>query len=297
MLGDMKNLIPLSEVSEFDKCYTYKFYEECDVVLEHSRPIKRGVIQKEELGETGRDSSFSSRVADGGLRKGIQYYRMWFRFLKLALECEEKQIEVVVKPNTYTKRLGGQTTFHIPRETKILSVDKDFYADWDLDLVLTQTFDRWWKNHRQLFQSQKPEVITSKSIQTDDDHIYLKIDKTFNWDDLVPFLSREVRPNLNQPSKFEIVGKGRSMQLVNRYNAVVLSMNGVSPKEIISHPSGYVRSPDEKGDRANPGGAPEMWQDKKTGKINYSSQLMRLYKGGIFHLLEVCEGRFGKGVG
>ena len=136
---EMKSLRPISEVSTYEKLYTHKFYTENGVELEFSKPVKKGSVQKD-LPETGRDSTYGVRVGSAGaLPKGIQYYRMWFRFLKLALECEEKQIEVVVKPNTYTKRtdtkgLRGGDTYHIPRETQFLKVDREFYADWDLDL-------------------------------------------------------------------------------------------------------------------------------------------------------------------
>ena len=293
---EMKNLRPISEVSTYEKLYTHKFYAENGVDLEFSKPVKKGVVQKD-LPETGRDSTYGVRVSSAGaLPKGIQYYRMWFRFLKLALECEEKQIEVVVKPNTYTKRtdtkgLRGGDTYHIPRETQFLKVDREFYADWDLDLVLTQTFDRWWKEHHQLFEAALPELITSKSIKTDDDHIYLKLDKRFNWDDLHTYLNREVRKYLNQPYKYEVKGKGRYTQLLNRYNAVVCSMNGMSAKDIFTDPAGYIRAPDEKGDRVDAGGSLSYGRTK----AKYSGAFRRQYTGGIHHLSEVCEGRFGSG--
>jgi len=287
----MKNLRPINEVSSYEKLYTHKFYVENGVELEFSKPVKKGSVQKD-LPETGRDSTYGVRVgASGALPKGIQYYRMWFLYLKLALECEDKQIEVVVKPNTYSRREGGRTTLHIPRQTKLISVNKQFYAEWDLGDVLTQTFDLWWKNHRHLFEASLPEQITSKSIKTDDDHIYLKLDKRFNWDDLHTYLNREVRKHLNQPHKYEVKGKGRYTQLLNRYNAVACSMRGMTAKDIFLDPAGYIRAPDEKGDRVDGGGSLSYGRTK----AKYSSALRRQYTGGIHHLLEVCEGSFGSG--
>ena len=291
----MKKLRPLNEVSSEEKLHTYKFYEKNGVELKFSKPVKKGDVKKEKvLPKTGRDGTYGVRVGySGALPKGIQYYRMWFRFLKLAVECEKKRIEVVIKPNTYTKREGGRTTYHIPRETKFLKVDRDFYAEWDLDLVLTQTFDRWWKSHHQLFEAALPELITSKSIKTDDDHIYLKLDKRFNWDDLHAYLNREVRKHLNQPYKYQVKGKGRYTQLLNRYNAVVCCMNGKSAKDIFTDPAGYIRAPDEEGDRImDAGGTLSLGKIKKE---KYSGPFRRQYTGGIHHLLEVCEGRFGSG--
>ena len=287
----MKNLLPIDDVSEYEKLYTHKFYAKNGVNLEFSKPISKGVVQKD-LPDTGRDRTYGVRVgAAGALPKGIQYYRMWFRFLKLALECEEKQIEVVLKPNTFTRREGMQTTFHIPRETQVLSVNREFYEGWDLDLVLTQSFDRWWKEHHGLFEASLPELISEKSVTTDDDHIYLKLDKRFNWDDLHTFLNREVRKQLNQPHKFEVKGKGRITQILNRYNAVVCCMHGMSAKEIFLDSAGYIRAPDEKGDRVDAGGSLSYGRTK----AKFSGAFRRQYKGGIHHLLEVCDGRFGSG--
>ena len=287
----MKNLRPINEVSAYEKNYSHKFYSENGVTLEFSRPIRKGRIRDGQP-ETGRESTYASRVREeGGLPKGIQYYRMWFLYLKLALECEKKQIEVVIKPNTYTRREGKRTTFHIPRETKTLTVNKEFYSEWDLDFVLTQTFDRWWKSHRHLFEASPPELMTSKTIKTDDDHIYLKLDKRFNWDDLHTYLNREVRKHLNQPHKYQVKGKGRYAQLLNRYNAVVCCMNGMSAKEIFLDPAGYIRAPDEKGDRVDAGGSLSYGRTK----AKYSGAFRRQYTGGIHHLLDVCEGSFGSG--
>ncbi len=271
--------------------------------LEYSRPIKKGFVNKRNAKETGRDSETSARVGgQSALPKGIQYYRMWFRFLKLALELEKEKVEVVIKPNTFVlgKRgkdedLAGKTKYHVPRQTKVLKVNKKFYADWDLELVRTQTFNTWWKTHHHIFEASIPKIIKDKTITTDNDHIYLKIDKTFNWEDLIPILSKDVRPKMNQPHKYQVIGKARSFQMTNRYNAVVCCMNGMSAKEIFTDRAGYIRAPDEKGDRVDVGGSLAITEDKNTGNLKYSGAFRRQYSGGIFHLLEVCEGRFGRG--
>lgn len=293
-------MIPLSNASDFDKLYTHKFYQHNDVVLSYSKPIKKSfVVNNKSLPETGRDKTYSSRVSDGALPKAIQYYRMWFRFLKLALECEQKQIEVVVSPNTYTKRtdlkdLQGRVTYHVPRQTQFISVNRELYIDWDLDDVLIQTFDKWWKSHKHLFQASLPEIIETKNIKTDENHVYLKIDKCQNWQDLIPYLSEHLRPLINQTHRYQVKGKGRSDQLTNRYNAVVCAMHGMSAKDIFTAREGYMRAPNEKGTRVDAGGSLAITETKK-GQLKYSSAFQRQYKGGIFHLLEVCEGRFGKG--
>ena len=64
------------------------------------------------------------------IERNIQWYRMWFTYLKLALELEQKKI---------------------PVNNKLLRVNKTAYKQWDLNTILTTTFDKWWKLHRHLF--------------------------------------------------------------------------------------------------------------------------------------------------
>ena len=64
------------------------------------------------------------------IERNIQWYRMWFTFLKLALELEQKKT---------------------PSNGKLLKVNRAGYKQWDLDAILTTSFDAWWKQHRYLF--------------------------------------------------------------------------------------------------------------------------------------------------
>ena len=263
----------LKDATQYEKQYTYKFYQDNEVQLEHARPVAKG---KKRGG-----SDFTSRVGfEGALPKPIQYYRMWFSFLKLALECEEKDIEVVLKPNS-TKR-ANRTVWHVPRVTTRIKVNRKFYKDWDLDDVLHQTFREWWDNHRHLFEASLPKLVSGETITTDDDHVYLKIDKRTIWEDLIPILTKDLRPRIGQPHRFAVKGKGRYTTFLNRYNAVVCSLNGMSPREICTHPNSYIIDA-------------EAWMDVGQGKMSYSHFFGRQYKGGIKHLLEVSEGRFGEG--
>lgn len=295
---------PTDQVTPYEKLYTHKFYEENGVELEYSRPIaKSSMDRRPDLPEEGRENRRSARVGgEGTLPKGIHYYRMWFRYLKLALECEDKNIEVVVKPHYTTKRsdlykgIGGAgSNVFIPKETTFLKVDREFYKDWDCDDVLTMTFDRWWKTHKELFHASNPEVVSKTSVKNDEDFIFLKLDRRMSSKDLLSFLNADVAPLLNQSPKYEVKGKGRYHHFLNRYNAVVCCMKGMSAVEIFSDRSGYIRAPEEKGDRVDKGGSIMVPHDKKTGQPKYSGVFQRQYQGGIDHLLEVCEGRFGAG--
>lgn len=52
---------------------------------------------------------------------------------------------------------------------------------------------------------------------------------------------------------YEVKGKGRDTQLLNRYNVIVCCMSRMSAKDIFLDPAGYTRAPDEKGDQVDAG--------------------------------------------
>ncbi len=56
-----------------------------------------------------------------------------------------------------------------------IKVNRKFYKKWDLDEISKlkhYQFDKWWKNHRQLFQSEP--YFTMKDIDGEDS-LYIKI--------------------------------------------------------------------------------------------------------------------------
>ena len=65
-----------------------------------------------------------------------QPYRLWFDYLKTALQFDMK-------------------------------VDKDFYKSWHLNQVRTQKFDQWFKNHQHLFQEYDSDmdIVSSKKYE------------------------------------------------------------------------------------------------------------------------------------
>ena len=108
------------------------------------------------------------------LDRGIQLYRLWFNFLKLALELEEQGVSIVTKNHTIIKntsnpdepipdkvlrdseiKLGGSKSsgmggshpiFRCKRIQKV-KVKRGAYKGWDLDRVLSEDFNTWWFGH------------------------------------------------------------------------------------------------------------------------------------------------------
>ena len=77
--------------------------------------------------------------------KEVQPYRVWYQYLQTCLN------------------------------DKVLSkkIDKEYYKNWNLNLVKTTKFDKWFKSHQHLFVSKGKARIVSK--KTNDESILLEI--------------------------------------------------------------------------------------------------------------------------
>jgi hypothetical protein len=278
----------------------------------------------------------SSRInANTGrtLDKGIQLYRLWFRYLKLALELEEMKVSLVIK-NEFLERGAfrhDKRVQNVPEEVKVrirkqfaerilkedlkgsdhaggkyeavwrlkhiekVKVKRSAYKGWDLDQVLTDSFDNWWKTHSYLFEGHTPKFINPKDVSEDNNNfLYIRIDKTSQRRDVQMFFNDEVAKQLKGKTKnlFKVVGKSPRVNVIqNNYNALVLSLKGWTPKEINNHKNIYNRRTDEsvlsvRGDGDS--GRPKYSSDKSL--VTNISKSKRI---GAFRLMEVCEGQFG----
>jgi len=257
------------------------------------------------------------------LDRGIQLYRLWFNYLKLALELESLHVSLVTKrPTTITNlknpnepipaeilkaaahsgrggRDGEASGFHRIfrcRTVEKVRVDKGKYDGWDLDEVLNLRFDEWWETHSQLFEGFYPSVMQSQDEWLDDPNfIYVRIDKTSQWTDVQHFMREELSPLVKQEgrSRFKISGKNpRVNVLQNNFNALILSIKGWSPKEICTHEKIFLRRTDEHFDSTRTKGD-RLTVKTQNGLPKYSATVSAQRMMGIHHLFEVCKGRFG----
>ncbi len=283
-----------------------------------SSPRTHGPVFSSEDSAHNRASARRNEKTGRTLEKGIQLYRLWFRFLKLALELEEMNVELVTRQHTFLKSLKGQNVpasvlekaarerakrtseagldeiFRCKVHTKI-KVNRSAYKGWDLDKVLTQTFDAWWKDHSFLFEGHQPTILSSPEEWIDHpDFIYVRFDRTSQVRDVKDFLTKHLSPKIKtKRAAFTISGKNPRVNVIqNNYNALVLSLKGWGPKDIATAKENYLRRTDEVTDTRTKGDRLTVATDKE-GKPLYSLLVSRQRNQGIFHLLEVCEGRFG----
>jgi len=77
------------------------------------------------------------------ISRNIQWYRMWWTYLRLSLEIEQKRIKI---------------------DGKLIRVSRRFYKLWSIDEILNSSFDSWWVTHRHLFQEEQIESIDGNQV-------------------------------------------------------------------------------------------------------------------------------------
>ena len=277
--------------------------------------------------ETSQSMLSARMKGEKVLDKGIQLYRLWFNFVKLALELEQLKVELVVAEYTYgiknhsnpdiprnvvekSKKIStsdalgsggdsGTNTIYKSKVTQRIKVKRSRYKGWDLDRVLTEDFNTWWNTHSHLFEGYYPAIIKDKKDWVDNpDFIYLRIDKNSTIRDVNRFYEEEIKPQLEPKvsKKFKISGKYARVKVIqNNFNALVLRLKGWKAEEICNHKNIYLRSTDENMNRKSRSLTDRLVvsKDKETGKPLYSQRVSIQKNLGIDHLLEVVEGRFG----
>jgi len=255
-----------------------------------------------------RHKERSARVnpeSGGVTESGIQIYRLWFYFLKLALELEDLGVTKLVTkqgfdvtnyeidkiPNLPPTRVSG---FKL-KETIPFTIKKEKYEGWDLDQVLKDPFNKWWKTHSHLFEGYAPSIIETTG-NLDPDFLYIRIDRTSKLGDVRDFVTAEVQSQLTGKPRFEVGGYTRPDVIQNQYNALVLTLKGWSAQDICTGGAKeaiYLRATDtkSKGDRL----AVSVVTDKTTGvkKTIWSKAVSTQRNGGLHHLQEVIKGKFG----
>jgi len=225
--------------------------------------------------------------------------------LKLGLDLEQQNTELVLK-FAQTRKVG-----HKPIQPAIkerVRVNKRMYMDWDLDEVLTQSFDTWWAKHKHLFEFELYKVLDGKyehydwgrdRVSTDRKHLTIQLDTTQRVSDLLDIVKTKIREKrrenkgllITKKRVYSINGNINTDSLMNRYNCLVLKLeNELTNEEILKPKKGepkYIRTDYKK-----------RWN--KHGNVDYARPIHTLLVGGekTFGakqiLLSVCDGYFLK---
>ena len=287
------------------------------VKLTYSKAIKKGISNKnkdvlsDELKkqkQKGKEYRFldEGRIKNNEvLEKTIHAYRIFFLFLKLALELEEQDAVLILKQERhryyeslvdFQRRIVKEKVKD--RVTKKIKVKRSKYKGWDLDEVLTKSFDEWWKTHSHLFSQELCKVLEENdTISTDRKHITLQIDTTLKLTDILKVVSSIIKDRrksnkneiLTKKKTYSITGSIHKDALLSKYNALILRLdNSLSNEEILTHKDGYIRFDYKTSFNLN---GNEDFSKPMHSLINGSSTSL----GAKGILLDVCDGKFLSG--
>lgn len=194
--------------------------------------------------KASRDRSVWTAIDGKILDKPIQVYRMWYRYLQLALELEEKKVKVVTKmlsvPLKKPKKdqWGKLRHSEMKPQTKSVKVNRKAYAEWNLDIIPTTSFDHWWNGntkkevdaHKQLFYPERSVSFMKNKddwIPNNDNYIYARIDNRRRVNDIISDFRMMLLKTARQPSStsdYQVNGTPNINTLINRYNAFILQL-------------------------------------------------------------------------
>jgi len=233
--------------------------------LSYNKPKKlRGSITGKQKDIIGLKPVLKGKESGLFIDRPIQVYRCWFEYLKLCLEMEDLGLSLekmervkfdkkkIVGFNQYlTQGSTGITRFRkFEEKTRSwkVEVNRKKYDGWDLDKVLTQSFDNWWKPHSHLFENKKTIEIKSPDKWVKKPHYrYIRVDTRKRLDDtrkeideILGDLKGEKKKELKtSTSKFSVIGKPRVDTLTVNRNIMIRFKNwemnnkGKSRKQIV----------------------------------------------------------------
>jgi hypothetical protein len=220
--------------------------------LRYNKPKKlRGSITGKQKDITGLKPILKGRETGLFIDKPIQVYRCWFEYLKLCLELEDLGLSLEMMERVkFDKKIGEGYTKYKVKELKNVytrlktleektrkwkvKVNRKKYEGWELDKVLTQSFDNWWKPHRHLFENKKTIEIKSPDKWVKKPHFrYIRVDTRKRLEDtrkeideILGDLKGEKKDELKtSTSRFNVIGKPRVDTLTVNRNVMIRFKN------------------------------------------------------------------------
>lgn len=222
----------------------HSYPENIELKHKFNKIIKQGKSRKPYSDEiASRDRSTFTNIDGQVLDKPIQIYRMWYRFLQLALELEEQKVQIVTRMETVELAKPKKDQWGKLRSSerkpvrKRVKVNRKVYDAWNLDMIPTTSFDDWWFGkkggnypaHKQMFYPDSSVVVLNKKDDWVDNpnFTYIRVDKRRRMNDVVNdlrMLFAEQDRNAESVSQFPIFGYPNINTLINRYNALLLQL-------------------------------------------------------------------------
>ena len=220
--------------------------------------IRVGKTRKDTIisGAGARDKSLRVNVDGNYLDKPIQVYRMWYRFLQLALELEYQNVHIITKmQKTELKKpkkdkWGKLQKFEMKPIRQKVKVNRKKYQNWDIDSIPSTSFDNWWFGdgnnypaHKELFYPENSiSVLKNKDEWIDEKkYTYIRIDNRRRINEIENDLRRFITSQRNNKkmivsdsvTDFPVNGYPNINTLINRYNALILQLTSTDSDKVM----------------------------------------------------------------
>ena len=191
------------------------------------------------------------------------------------------------------------------------SSESGYTERWDLDEVLTSNFDKWWRGHSHLFvetPTRTTEILKPENMVLEDYYRYFRIDSRMSNTDTIQSMRQHLKSNRRRSrwsSKWTPLGEIRQEKLFNIYNTMIMWLQGMSTKEILT--SGLFRTSRGRKVRyevdVGSGGSSSSFYrgkknrgqfEKRSSKVNSDRMRKDLLEPGRRLVLIVCDGYFSK---
>ena len=205
----------------------------------------------------------AKRTLEGStIERNIQWYRMWFTYLKLCYELEGRG-----------EKIKG----------KKIKVSK-FYDGWQLGKsLLNVSFDDWWEQKKHLFELQKIQTGSTNS----DDYIVVSVPVNRTKQDLVRDFNEYLNSSNQKFTNKALYPFSKNIipfiRLHIQYNCLVMHYNNIRIKEM-------MRWCDDKYS-----GIPGVIQNKQMDEkvvYGFEQSVTRAIGKGKDRLLDVAKGIF-----
>ena len=123
---------------------------------------------------------------------------------------------------------------------KDIKIDKKFYKKWDLDDVLNQPFHKWWKTHKELFETPSTVDIDNLNGWTPKPHFrFLRVDTRNNYTNIKKGVLEGIEDLIGQKvdkvSQFPVTGQPRYDNEIITYNLLIRKLNGEDNESIFEN--------------------------------------------------------------
>jgi len=267
----------------------------------YNKPKKmRGSITGKQKDITGLKPVLKGKETGLFIDSPIQVYRCWFEYLKLCLEMEDLglSLEMIERVELQKKKVVSFSKYITEGSTGItryrryqektrswkVKVKRKKYEDWELDKVLTQSFDNWWNPHRHLFENKKTiEMKSSKNWIKKPYYRYIRVDTRKRYEDtrneideiMSDVRGRKKKELKTSTSQFTVIGKPRVDTLTVNRNIMIRFKN-------------WEMNNKEKSRKQIVDEILEKEQGRMSGNTDISRRLRLTYP----ILIGVCEGDF-----